>query len=191
MSGKDLVFRIGLVLAVAAALLLSALAFVESRTEFQEMSASGYLLTLDDGAGTVQFSVTDAGVVSAPNFSATDDLTVAGDATIGGTVDVGGLLNYGANDMYPLAYASPGQEVVCATTTITGENQTITVTGITTVTYGFAWLIQDPGTGAGDPYLVTTDAVPGDGTIVVNVWQDDANAATSGAAIGYCGIGAE
>jgi len=48
----------------AIALLFSALAFVESRTVIQEMSASGYLLTLDDGTGTVQFSVTDAGVVS-------------------------------------------------------------------------------------------------------------------------------
>jgi hypothetical protein len=162
MSGKEKAFRIGLVLAVAAALLLSALAFVEGRTEIQEMSASGYLLTLDDGEGTVQFSVSDAGV-----------------------------LNYGSNDMYPLGYASSGQELVCATTTITGENQTVTVTGLTTVTYGFAWLIADPGTSAGDPWMVTTDAAPGDGTIVVNVWQDDANAATSGAAIGYCGIGDE
>jgi len=197
MSRKETWFRAGLVVAVAMALLFSALAFVESQTQIQEMSASGYLLALDDGTGTVQFSVTDAGVVSAADFSATDDLIAADDATIGGDLvvtdaaDVGGLLNYGANNMYPLGYGTSGQEIVCATTTITGENQAVTVTGITTVTYGFAWLITDPGTGDGDPYMVTTDAAPGNGTIVVNVWQDSATAASSGAAIGYCGIGDE
>jgi len=197
MSTKEKWFRVGLVVAVAAALLFSALAFVESQIQIQEMSASGYLLTLDDGTGTVQFSVTDAGVVAGADFSATDDLIAADDATIGDDLvvtdaaDVGGLLNYGPNSMYPLGYASSGQEIVCATTTITGENQTVTVTGITTVTHGFAWLITDPGTGDGDPYMVTTDAAPGDGTIVVNVWQDAASAASSGAAIGYCGIGDE
>ena len=85
MSRKETWFRAGLVVAVAMALLFSALAFVESQTQIQEMSASGYLLALDDGTGTVQFSVTDAGVVSAADFSATDDLIAADDATSGAT----------------------------------------------------------------------------------------------------------
>ena len=168
MSRKEKAFRVGLVLVAAAALLLSLFAVVESQTQVQEMSASGYLLRLEDGEGTEQFSVTDAGVA-----------------------DINGAVSYGSNSMYPLGYATSGQEIVCATTTITGENQTITVTGITLVTNGFAWLITDPGAGAGDPYMVTTDAAPGDGTIVVNVWQDDLSAAASGAVIGYCGIGTE
>jgi len=197
MSTKEKWFRACLVVAIAAAMLMSALALVESQTQVQEMSASGYLLTLDDGEGTVQFSVTDAGVAGAADFSATDDLISADDTIVGDDLvvtdaaDVGGLLNYGANNMYPLGYATSGQEIVCATTTITGENQAVTVSGITTVTHGFAWLITDPGTGAGDPFMVTTDAPPGDGTIVVNVWQDDVSAAASGAVIGYCGIGTE
>lgn len=198
MRGERL-FRVGVVAALAISLVLGALAFMEARTDYQVMSVSGYALRIEDGTGSEIFGVTDAGNTTvggtftsngAGDFDST--LNADGAVTLNSTLDVAGSINYGSNDMYPLGYASTGQEIVCATTTITGENQSIAVTGVTTVTYGWAWLITDPGTGDGDPFMVTADAPSGsDGNLVINVWQDAATAASSGAVVGYCAIGDE
>jgi len=180
-----------------------------------QLSVTGYTTQTTD---LVQFSggLTDIGGGSYDTADGDDDLGVAGDlevdgeleldgaldadstaniagaATLQSTLDVASTINYGSNDMYPLGYASASQEIVCGTTTITGTNQTVAVTGITTVTYGFAWLITDPGAGADDPWMVTTDAPTGsDGNIVVNVWEDNLDACSGPAVIGYCAIGDE
>ena len=58
-------------------------------------------------------------------------LGVTGAVTTTGALDVGGTLNYGANDLYPVGYASSGKAVV------TGQATTIAV-GSVNVTHGLS-----------------------------------------------------
>lgn len=113
-----------------------------------------------------------------------------------GTMDVAGAADFastvqiGADNLYALGYAGSALEFVCGSQVITGENQTITVSALTTVTFAIAALGSDPGAGAGAPYLVTVDAPNGTSSdFVANVWQDDANAATAGATVQWCALG--
>lgn len=105
-------------------------------------------------------------------------------------LDTSGTILYGANNTYPLGYASSAQQIACVSATITGT-ASVTVTGVTTPTFGIATLVTDPGTGAGDPAMVTFDA-PTTTTLQVNVWQDDfTTAATVVATVHVCAIGDE
>lgn len=148
--------------------------------------------TLDvDGlvsSGTGSFSVSDTiNVIGAADFD--DTFNADGNATFGGTADVAGTLQFGADDNFALGYASSAQEFSCVSTTITGT-AAVEVTGITTPTFAMATLVTDPGTGAGDPFLVTVDE-PSTTTVVVNVWQDDVSAGASGAVVHVCAVGDE
>jgi hypothetical protein len=97
-----------------------------------------------------------------------------GAATIDGALDVGGTLNYGANNLYPVGFASSGQQVVYGTSTIT---TTLAVPhGLTTVTFCQATLGEDPETGAGDAAAVTVAVAAN--VCTVKAWQDDFSAAT-------------
>ncbi len=58
-------------------------------------------------------------------------LGVTGAVTTSSTLDVGGTLNYGANDLYPVGYASSGKAIV------TGQATTIAV-GSVGVTHGLS-----------------------------------------------------
>jgi hypothetical protein len=107
----------------------------------------------------------------------------------GATVDVQSGATFTINTTgYPLLYASAGQEIACGSQTITGTAQI--ATGLTTATYGIATLISDPSAGAGEGFLVTADA-PTTSTLTVNVWQDDATAATAGEVVHWCAVGAQ
>jgi hypothetical protein len=198
--------RVAIAVLVTVLAVAGVVAYLETRTEYQVMSVSGYALRLEDGTGTEIFAVTDAG-----NTDVAGTLNADGAATLNSTLDVDGnlssgtgavtvtddlnvtgALQYGSNSLYPLAYASQSYEIQCGSEVITGANQTVTVSDITTVTFGIAALGSDPGTGAGDPWFVTVDAPDGtSGDIVVNVWQDDASAATAGGTVQWCAIGNE
>ncbi len=57
--------------------------------DVQTMSASGYLLSVEDGSGTVWFSISDAGVASlVGNASASANLTVDTDLTVDDTFNI-------------------------------------------------------------------------------------------------------
>jgi hypothetical protein len=115
----------------------------------------------------------------------TDVLTI----TNAGAIDALSTIQFGADDNYALGYATSTQEIACVSTTITGT-AAVAVTGVTTPTFGWVTLVTDPGAGAGDPFIVTFDA-PTTTSLVVNVWQDDATAGTSGAVVHVCAIGDE
>ncbi len=107
-----------------------------------------------------------------------------------GNTDVAGTLQFGADNVYALGYASSAQQIACVSATITGT-ASVAVTGVTTPTWGIATLVTDPGTGAGDPAMVTFDT-PTTTTLQVNVWQDDfSTAATVVATVHVCAIGDE
>lgn len=60
-------------------------------------------------------------------------------------------------------------------------------TGLTTIVSAVATLRGDPGATDGDVFLVTTAV--SDGTLTINVWQDDATAATDAVTVDWIAIG--
>ena len=114
-------------------------------------------------------------------------------STFGGDLDVDGTLQAGSDDNYMLGFATSGYEIVCGTETFTGDDHDISITALTAVKFLDVTMATDPGTGAGDPALVTIDATAGNtSTVTVNCWQDDwTTAATSSVTIEYCAVGTE
>jgi hypothetical protein len=98
-----------------------------------------------------------------------EDVTVSDDLAVSGNTDIAGTLQYGANDLYPVGYASSGQQVVYGTDVITG---TATAShGLTTVTLCMCTLGKDPDDDAGDAAMCTT-AVSSN-VCTLKTWQDD------------------
>lgn len=145
--------------------------FVDGQADAIQLTVSGFttqtnnLITLEQSDGS-------------------DVLTVSntGDLVISNTV------RYGPDDNYPLGYASSAREISCGTAVFTGT--TIVAPTLTTSTFVLATLMTDPGSGAGDPFMVTADT-PSTSTVTINVWQDDASAATSASTVDWCAIGDE
>lgn len=113
-----------------------------------------------------------SGIYVYSDAGSTEEFSVAGstgNTAIDGTLDVAGTLQYGANNLYPVGYASSGQQAVYGTSNVTG---TLSVPhGLTTVTFCLATMGEDPTAGAGDGAYVTV-AVAGN-ACTVKVWQDD------------------
>jgi len=92
-----------LALWTAVALIVSVVALMESQTEYQTMSASGYLFSLEDGTGTVRFSVSDDGEID--GLGAID---VDGAATLNSTLDVDGATTLGGSlTLESVAFSGP------------------------------------------------------------------------------------
>lgn len=95
----------------------------------------------------------------------TDVLT----ASNAGNVDVAGTLQYGANNLYPVGYATSGQQLVYGTAAVTGT--LVLPHGLTTVTFCSAVLGEDPKTGVGEAAFVTVAVAAN--ACTAKVWQDD------------------
>jgi hypothetical protein len=95
----------------------------------------------------------------------TDKLTVSND----GNTDVAGTLQYGANNLYPVGYASSGQQIVYGTASVTAT--LAAPHGLTTVTFCMAQLADDPSASSTDAAYVTT--VVSGNVCTIKVWQDD------------------
>jgi hypothetical protein len=85
------------------------------------------------------------------------------------TLDISGTFNYGTNNLYPVGYASSGQQLVYGTDTITGT--ATPAHGLTTVTFCLCSLGSDPDDDAGDAAMCTT-AVSSN-VCTLKTWQDD------------------
>jgi hypothetical protein len=123
-------------------------------------------------------------VQSGATFSAGADMDVAGEIEVqsggeiellsGSTLDVQSGANFNIGSLYPLLFASSGQQAIYGTSSITG---TATAEhGLTTVTFALCTLGEDPETGAGDAALCTVTV--SSNTVTVKAWQDDFSAAT-------------
>lgn len=145
--------------------------FIDGQANALQLTVSGFttqtsnLLTLEQSDGSDVLTVSNSG-----------DLVVSN------------TVRFGPDDNYPLGYALSAREISCGSATFTGT--TIVTPTLTTSTFVLATLITDPGSGAGDPYLVTADA-PTTQTVTLNVWQDSAAAATSASTVEWCAIGNE
>jgi hypothetical protein len=98
-----------------------------------------------------------------------EDAYVEGTLEVDGNTTLDGTLQYGADDLYPLGYASSGQQAVYGTASITGT--ATAVHGLTTVTFCLCTLGEDPTAGAGDGAMCTV-AVSAN-VCTLKVWQDD------------------
>lgn len=145
--------------------------FIDGQADALQLTVSG-------------FTTQTSNLLTLEQFDGSDVLTVSnsGDLVISNTV------RFGPDDNYPLGYALSAREISCGSATFTGT--TIVTPTLTTSTFVLATLITDPGSGAGDPYLVTADA-PTTQTVTLNVWQDSAAAATSASTVEWCAIGNE
>jgi hypothetical protein len=87
----------------------------------------------------------------------------------GGTLDVQSGATFNIDSLYPIGYASSGQQLVYGTSSITG---TATADhGLTTVTWALCTLGEDPTSGAGDAAMCTVEVSAN--VVTVKVWQDD------------------
>ena len=87
----------------------------------------------------------------------------------GGGVTQTGTFQYGADTLYPVGYASSGQQMVYGTSTITGT--ATAVHGLTTVTFALSVLGEDPTSGAGDCAHATLTVSAN--VVTLKTWQDD------------------
>ena len=110
-----------------------------------------------------------AGTTNFDTISLTEDLTVGDDLTVTDDMDVGGDANFGSSNLYPVGYASAGQQVVYGTEAITGT--TTASHGLTTVTMCLCTLNRDPDDDAGDAAMCTTSV--SSNVCTVKLWQDD------------------
>ena len=86
-----------------------------------------------------------------------------------------------------LATPTAGKELVAGNKSVTGSS-TVDLTGtLTSIDAAWATLGTAPGTGAGDPFLVSV-SISGL-NLTLNVWQDDAAAATAATTVYYGAIG--
>ena len=114
-------------------------------------------------------ALTLSGELNAEQVTSTDDMTVTDDLTVSGLADVAGTLQYGANDLYPVGFASSGQQAVYGTDTITGT--ATAAHGLTTVTFALCTLGEDPTSGAGDSAMCTVSITTN--VVTLDIWQDD------------------
>lgn len=146
--------------------------FIDGASDEIQLIVSGFttqttnLAVFEQSTGTDVFTITNAG-----------------------NIEAAGTIEFGSDDNFALGYATSAQEIACISSLITGT-KAVTVTGVTTPTFGMVSMVTDPATGAGDPFLVTFDA-PTTSTLQVNVWQDDVSAATVVATVHVCAIGDE
>lgn len=87
----------------------------------------------------------------------------------GATLDVQSGASFNIGSLYPVGYASAGQQLVYGTTEITGTGTA--AHGLTTVTFCAASLGEDPTSGAGEAAMVTTAVSTN--TCTLKAWQDD------------------
>lgn len=114
---------------------------------------------------TTAFTVAD----TSGNVGTAGTLIVAGVTTLNNNATVTGTLQYGADSLYPVGYASSGQQIVYGTASMTG---TLSVShGLTTVTFCVATLGEDPTAGAGDAAHVSV--VVSANACTIKAWQDD------------------
>jgi hypothetical protein len=83
---------------------------------------------------------------------------------------------------------SAATRVAGGTGTVTGATLDI-VTGLATIVGYSAVLAEDPGTGAGDVFIVTAVPHATPGTLTVSIFQDDVTAATEDTSIAWMAIG--
>lgn len=134
-----------------------------------EVDFSGATLTGVSTSTLSSLTVNGNAVVTGTADLQGDVSDSAGTFTVADNADITGTVQYGADDLYPVGYATSGQQLVYGTSSITGT--ATAAHGLTTVTFCVATLGEDPETGAGDAAHVTVAVAAN--VCTLNAWQDD------------------
>ena len=139
------------------------------------------------GADDFQFTANTFSALSGSTIAAdTLDDTSGSGLTVNANVDVTGTVQFGANNLYPVGYASSGQQLVWGAET--GVTDTVTAAhGLTTVTWALCSLAEDPDTDAGDPVVCTVEINAS--VVTVKLWQDDWSAGATAAKVNWMVVG--
>jgi len=149
-----------------------------------DFSATGGLTLADDLDMSNQPAVNVG--AAGTDFGTDGGLTLAAGLTVSaGNTDLAGTLQYGADNLYPLGYASVSQQIVCGTTAVFTATTQVAPTGLTTTTYVIATQITQPAATAA--YLTATD--PTTASFTLSSWGGDYNAGTTGIAAHWCAVG--
>lgn len=159
---------------------------VDGTTNLDAVDVDG-TVAIDGVADAIQLTVT--GYTTQTNNLLTleanggaDVLTVDND----GNTDAAGTLQFGADNLYPLGYASSGQQIVCGATTLTGTEE-ITPAGLTSVTYVIATQVTAPAATAA--FLTSADT--SETSFTLSSWEADYDAGSTPVEVHYCAIGAQ
>jgi len=109
-----------------------------------------------------------AGVTSFTN------LEVAGTLAVTGNTDLTGTLQYGANNLYPVGYATSGERFLFVTQDLT-QSEVIVTTGLSTITWALCTLCEDPAAATDAAFCtvaISTNVVTG------KIWQADGSTAS-------------
>jgi len=156
-----------------------------------ETSDDVLALTLGAGAATFTVGVGNFNVGSeAPDVAQDGEdvfiegtLETDGAATLA-SADVEGALTYGADNLYPMGYASADQQMVCGTTELT-ETAEIEATGLTAIDYVIATQITTPASTA----ALLTVSDPTTSTFIASSWEADYSEGTTPVSIHWCAVG--
>jgi hypothetical protein len=169
MSGRWKGLTLGAVVVALVALIVAVLAVPGEAPEARTYGTDVYM-----EQGGAKMVVADGGEIQIESGGELDiqsGATTSWDVALelDSTLDVSSTLQYGPDDLYPVGYASSGQQLVYGTESITGT--AVVDHGLTTVTFCMATLGQDPDSDAGDAAHVSVAVAANDCT--VKVWQDD------------------
>jgi hypothetical protein len=157
----------------------------------QLSSANGAVSVIDDfivdgQADTDQLTV--QGYTTQTNDLQTweqSDGTDVATMTNAGALDVASTVNYGTDNLYPLGYASSGQQIECGVTATFTDTTAVTASALTTATYVIAIQITDP---AATASILTVDA-PAANVFNLDSWESDFTVGTTGITAYWCAIG--
>jgi cytoskeletal protein CcmA (bactofilin family) len=138
-----------------------------------------------DGTTTINGNMDADSISVAGNSDLTTINNSGGDLSITDNLDITGTLQYGADDLYPLGYATPAQQMVCGTTEMTGSAE-IEATGLTTITYVLA-PHQVTAITSTAVYLYASD--PTTNTFVLTSLDSTYTAATVPISAHWCAVG--
>jgi len=172
-------------------------AIIDGAANAIQLTVQGYttqttdLLLLETSVGGDVFTVDVDGAVDAAGLASLDGgidvdsaFTVA-DTT--GNVDTSGTLQFGADNLYPMGYATSGYQIECGLTATFTDTIAVTASALTTATYAWAMQITDP---LATACYLTVDA-PAANVFNIDSWESDFTVGATGITVYWCAVGIE
>ena len=103
------------------------------------------------------------------------NLELAGTLDVVGNTDLTGTLVYGANNLYPVGFASSGQELLYVIQDVTA-NEIIVSTGLSTITFAVCSMCEVPEV-ATDAAFCTIDVTTN--VVRAKIWQADGSTSSN------------
>lgn len=131
-------------------------------------SISIFFLALLLVVALVACNASEGGVEGLTNFDTLVADSVTADTVTADEV-VAGEVVFGDDDLYPVGFATDGQQLVYGVQDVTTSE--VAAHGLTTVTWAICNLAEDPAAAAGAGAHCTVSVAANE--VTINVWQDD------------------